>query len=663
MPLCKLAGHSLLVVRALQCAMGVATVALTGSLARRVSGRDSVAHAAMFVAAVCPPLIHNEAQIEKATLTTLLATAALAVFARGTRRAMVLAGALTGLAVLGRGNLLFAIPAGALALAIELRGELVDPVRVGGATLSRASLGRAARFTLAAFAVVGVLTLRNVVVGHELLLTTSIGGPSLYAAQLRTNTAATYNPPPFVRPASEFEHDDFHAEAERRNHRSMTDGEVNAYFAREAVGEMLAAPGATLERSWRKLRLAFHQYEVSDNDDVYLSAEFSPVLSLPLFWVGQAVPFALLGAIVAWRRSRAARAAAGAIVVYASTLVLFYVMGRLRLPMVPALLALGVTGAAWLIERAYARDRRRALAGVAVVCVAAIPCLWWPEWIEDMRTSSLAVACNNFASQLQRAQRTDDAIAMYERAIATRPQMVVGAMRTLGDLYLSLRRYEDAERVMLLVLAHKPDSALGRQALVRLYETMAADASTGGTPAVRARLASAYRAVGRAADAAQIAGNTAPTAGSTPPANAASNAAPTPTAPALDEANREAFLRELAAAPPGSPVWISATTYDPRAVAHADEFAALFRRAGWTVRGVERTLVRVRPGVFLFAADDAAPTYVEVARRAAEAAHLEPTFSSGYRSYYQEMSQRNPEFQGFPLAPDQTWVFVVGRVP
>ncbi|MFO0652292.1 MAG: hypothetical protein U0326_39095, partial [Polyangiales bacterium] len=62
----KLAGHSLLAVRATQCAMGVATVALTGVLARRVSGRASVAHAAMLVAALFPPLIHNEVQIEKA---------------------------------------------------------------------------------------------------------------------------------------------------------------------------------------------------------------------------------------------------------------------------------------------------------------------------------------------------------------------------------------------------------------------------------------------------------------------------------------------------------------------------------------------------------------------------------------------------------------------
>lgn len=655
----KIAGHSLLTVRAAQCVMGVVTVALTGVIAKRVSGRASVGHAAMLVAAVFPPLIHNEAQIEKATLTTLLATAALAAFVKGTRRSLTLAGILTGLAVLGRGNLLFAIPAGALALAFERRDEADPTVRVAGRALSRLSLGRAGRFTLAASAVVGLLTLRNVVVGHELLLTTSIGGPSLYAAQLRTNTSATYNPPPFVRPASEFEHDDFHAEAERRTGRRMTDSEVNGYFAREALGEMFWAPGATLERSLRKLRLAFHDYEVSDNDDVYLTAAYSPVLNLPLFWVGQVAPFALLGAIVAWRRARAARAAAGAVAVYAATLVLFYVMGRLRLPMAPALIALGATGAAWLVERAYARDTRRGLAGAAIVLLAALPCLVWSGWIDDMRSSTLAVACNNIAAQLQRAGRTDDAIAMYERAIETRPAMVIGAMRTLGDLYLSARRYDDAERVMRLVLSHKPDSPLGKQALVRLYEAMAADPSTGGMPAVRARLAAAYRAVGRNAEAAQTQG----ASGSGEPRAAEAPATPTQAAPPIEEAARTAMVQTLSEAPRGSPVWITATAYDPRAISRSEELATLFRRAGWDVRAVGRSMVRVRPGLFLFAADDAPPSYVDVARRAAEDAHLEPTLSGGYRAFYDERMRMDPEFQGFPLAPEQTWVLVVGRIP
>ena len=37
--------------------------------------------------------------------------------------------------------------------------------------------------------------------------------------------------------------------------------------------------------------------------------------------------------------------------------------------------------------------------------------------------------------------------------------------------------------------------------------------------------------------------------------------------------------------------------------------------------------------------------------------------NTGYRAYDAEMVQKRADFQGFPLAPDQAYVLVVGRVP
>ncbi|MBK8692515.1 MAG: hypothetical protein IPN17_09500 [Deltaproteobacteria bacterium] len=66
-----------------------------GAIARRITGAGGRGQRGRFVAALFVPLMHNELQIEEASLTTLLAAAALAVFLRGTRRAIA-AGLLTG---------------------------------------------------------------------------------------------------------------------------------------------------------------------------------------------------------------------------------------------------------------------------------------------------------------------------------------------------------------------------------------------------------------------------------------------------------------------------------------------------------------------------------------------------------------------------------------
>jgi tetratricopeptide (TPR) repeat protein len=505
-----LLGRDLTLVRCFHAELGAVNIWLAGAITRRVTGSNALATVGALVAALCLPLIHNEAQIEKATLTATLACGALALLLRGTDRAAVGAGVLLGLGALARGNLLLAIPAAALALALaparegDGREALVPVARL---RLARPSLRRAWRFTLAALAVVGVLTARNALVTGEFVLTTANAGQNLYIGQQRDNVLGTYGAPSFVRADPQFEQEDFRAEAERRTGQThMGDTAASRYWALEALREVAADPRLAVTRTLEKVRLAFHQFETPDNDDVELSARFSWVLRLPLFGVGMLAPFALLGAIVGWRRSRETRVVAAAVALYASTLAIFFVVGRFRVPMVPPLIALAVAGAAWLVDRARARDLRRAGPAAALVAAGLALCLVRTDSLEALRVRSLAVSFNNLGTQQLEAGDVDGAMRSYERAIDTEASSVVGAMRTLGDLYLRQRRYDDAERVMTLVMEHKPGSPLGRAALVRLYEAMREDPRYRDDASVRERLATAYREAGRPVDAARLTG-------------------------------------------------------------------------------------------------------------------------------------------------------------
>jgi len=130
----------------------------------------------------------------------------------------------------------------------------------------------------------------------------------------------------------------------------------------------------------------------------------------------------------------------------------------------------------------------------------------------------------------------------------------------------------------------------------------------------------------------------------------------------LDETTRATLERVLSTAPSGSPLWIAAPQSDPRALALAQDMAGVFTKAGWRVRPVRRTGVRVKPGTYLFAADDPLPAYVETARQALEEAGFAPTVATGYRHYYEEKKRSDPKFTGFPFAPEQTFLLVLGRV-
>jgi hypothetical protein len=131
----------------------------------------------------------------------------------------------------------------------------------------------------------------------------------------------------------------------------------------------------------------------------------------------------------------------------------------------------------------------------------------------------------------------------------------------------------------------------------------------------------------------------------------------------LDGSTVEELQRVLTEAPEGSPAWIAAPRSDPKAIERAEDLARVFSSAGWKVASVARSAVNVKPGYFLFAGDVEPPGYVDTARRALEAAGLEPMVATGYRDYYAERTQSHSDYRGFPFALDQTFLLVVGRVP
>jgi hypothetical protein len=130
----------------------------------------------------------------------------------------------------------------------------------------------------------------------------------------------------------------------------------------------------------------------------------------------------------------------------------------------------------------------------------------------------------------------------------------------------------------------------------------------------------------------------------------------------LDATTRATLERVLSTAPPGSPAWISAPQADARAVGLAQDLAAAFAKSGWRTQPVQRTAAGVKPGTYLFAAEDEPPAYFETVRQALVEAGFAPSVATGYRAYYAEKKRIDPKFNGFPLAPEQSFLVVVGRI-
>lgn len=131
--------------------------------------------------------------------------------------------------------------------------------------------------------------------------------------------------------------------------------------------------------------------------------------------------------------------------------------------------------------------------------------------------------------------------------------------------------------------------------------------------------------------------------------------------PATDSPHIDSMSNILRAAPSGSPVWIVSRRDDASAAERADGLSRAFRQAGWDVKALEKTDIRVKPGIFLFVANDDVPTYVDIARRALEAAGFSPNIGTGYAAYADQMLKTRNDWQGFRFAAGQTYWLVVGK--
>jgi 4-amino-4-deoxy-L-arabinose transferase-like glycosyltransferase len=326
--------------------------------------RRPVPQIAGVVAIFYPVSVYYGLLLLKPALATLLVATALWCFSRALSSKVWawwgLAGVATGLSVLTRGSLL-----------------LVVPVIVGWALLDPAVGDRlATRLRCAALCGGGVLlvlllpTAHNRITGGEWILTTTNWGQIFYIGNNEANPSGRFLELPYVRSDPTYEQVDFKGEAERRNERTMRHGEVSRYWFGEGLAWAAAHPGDWAKLMWSKLRIYWGAYETPASHDFYFYRRHAPLLRLPLPAFGLLGPLALLGAVLAWPRGGWPRL----LVLYtaATTLavVIFFVLTRFRMVLMPALFPLAALGAVELVARTRAAlrgERRTATAGWAAL--------------------------------------------------------------------------------------------------------------------------------------------------------------------------------------------------------------------------------------------------------------------------------------------------------
>ncbi len=455
-------GSGPLAARLVQMLLGSASCGLVYLVARRLAdawkrggrGAHWVPRAAGLAVAGYPLAVYFDGELLIPVLLTFLVLLGLLLFLRSRDRngQWWLPGAVFGLAVLARPNVLAFIGLAAVWFVVEYRRRSLRPLL---------------QFWAAAAVVIAPVTVRNLVVSGDFVPIAWQGGTNFYIGNNPDADGVTAVLPG-TRPSWWGGYNDARRLAEQAVGRTLSGAEIDRYWLGRGFGFIGRNPGRALVLLARKTWLLFAGLEVSNNRDVYFFKRYSfldvllfrtPVLKFPF---GLAVPLALAGVMLLRRRWRRLLPLYLFVAAYGASFVVFFVTARFRMPMVPVLLVLAVAGVS-AFARAPAHERYRAAAAAVAALLLFNLDLAGPFRPRHDQSHFL------IAQSLHEQGRDDEALAAVERALAL--DSAVNVLNLEATLALGARRAERAERAAGAAVRLEPGNA---EAVGTLGNVMAA---------------------------------------------------------------------------------------------------------------------------------------------------------------------------------------------
>lgn len=343
----RLFGEDLLIARLIQCGLGSVGVYLMFLVGRRVfSIRAGLVSA--FLAATYWVFLYYDNELLRASACiplNLLAILLTLRAAEGPQRRGLVSGVAWGVSVLLRPQVLLCLP-------------------FVGIWLARTRRSSALLLLIGAALPILPVTAYNVLAGGDVVLVSSEAGSTFWTAN-HPGADGVATEPPGIRRDYRGLIEDFHTLAEREEGRVLRPSESSMYWMRQTWRAAAKDPLHFLAHLSRKTRIFLTDWEFGNPEEPLFFAErYAPLVRwLPLSF-GMILGLSLLGAIVAPRRKGFGLILSFA-AIYSAGVILFMISSRYRLPVVPFLLLLAGPALVWLTQRFLARDKGKAILGLA----------------------------------------------------------------------------------------------------------------------------------------------------------------------------------------------------------------------------------------------------------------------------------------------------------
>ncbi|MBU0517635.1 glycosyltransferase family 39 protein, partial [bacterium] len=418
-------GHNYLVPRLLQICLGAFAAWLTYRLGRRIYG-ENAGIIAGFIYACCGPLIYFDAELRiPAVLLPLILLTLLQLDRQRenpSTKGFLLAGALLGLTALARPNIMIILPFVWIWILLILRGKWQFALSI----------------TLGTVLLIAPVTLRNYIVGDDVVLVGSQAGVNYYIGNNPQSDGYTA-----IVPGTPGDWEGGYREtiriAEEATGKELKPSQVSRYWFNRAFLEMSEDIPRWISLTWHKSRLLFSGHEIGNNDDIYFNRRFSWLLGFLMWEKGLAFPFGLLMPfglfslllIFNWKRDSLSLLFFAS---YAAGIIAFFVCTRFRLPLIPILAIWSGAGALCLMQIIKKKNLRKYIPQLIIFAALLVTLNLNP--LAGAGTENFEGAYYLGGKYLEKG-KVEQALAAYQEAVRLDP----ASARARNGLAMTLLRH------------------------------------------------------------------------------------------------------------------------------------------------------------------------------------------------------------------------------
>ncbi len=357
-------GQSVLAVQLVQAVLATISCFLLYDTTRRIFGRRPAVFAS-FGYALTGILVFYTGTLLYVEITVLLSLLFLWLILVAGRRIWlwIPAGISFGLLVICRPEMLALFPF--LLVWLSRKSRVLSPSSPVPGASTRASPSGRLVMTVAALVVIAIVPVRNYLVARDPVVFTAHSGINFYYGN---NPAAdgTWQPTRELEKGGGFSHERLSEISRTIEGKEVKPSQASAHWVEQGLKFITEHPVAYFELLGRKFQLFFSNYEVPN--DYYPETARAVSLPLRLAFVnfGLVLALGLVGIIWALPRRAQALPAYLFVAAYLVSALLFYVLSRLRAPVIPFLLMFAGFGLSEVVESFRRRHSARAFIGLTV---------------------------------------------------------------------------------------------------------------------------------------------------------------------------------------------------------------------------------------------------------------------------------------------------------